>query len=89
MATFTLGIALAVGAATAFLLARGRSGPRSAWTREVRSRALRRGAWIGAAAGILIALRAIDGLTPLTAGFVILAFASAELALTARSPTVR
>ena len=82
-------VALVVGALSSrVLLAAARAG-RSARARSERSRALRRGAALGAIAGILLALRAIDGFTPLTAGFVILAFALAEVALTARTPSVR
>lgn len=82
-------VALGVGAASArALLAFARRG-RSARARKEHARALRRGAGIGVIAGILLALRAIDGFTPLTAGFVLLAFALAEVALTARTPSVR
>ncbi len=81
--------ATAVGAASArMLLTRAREG-RTARARHERARALRRGAGLGAIAGILLALRAIDGFTPLTAGFVLSAFALAEVALTARTPAVR
>ena len=84
-----IGLGLAVAAAAVRLLTRGGPRVRSAADRQARTRALRRGAWIGAAAGILLALRAADGLTPLTAGFVLLAFALAEFALTARTTSVR
>lgn len=82
-------VAVAVGALSArALLAVARAG-RSARARIERTQALRRGAAVGAIAGILLALRAIDGFTPLTAGFVILAFALAEVALSARTPAAR
>ena len=89
VATLVAAVAVGVGALSArVLLAVARAG-RSARARGERSRALRRGAALGAIAGLLVALRAIDGLTPITAGFVVLAFALAEVALTARTPSVR
>lgn len=89
VAALAAAVALCVGAASArTLMALARSG-RSARARHEQVRALRRGAGIGAMVGILLALRAIDGFTPLTAGFVVLAFALAEVALTARAPSVR
>ena len=82
-------VALGVGALAArALLGLARAG-RSARARHDRAVALRRGAALGAIAGILLALRAIDGFTPITAGFVVLAFALAEVALTARTPAAR
>lgn len=47
-------------------------------------RALRRGLEAGAVVAALASLRAIDGLTPITAGFVVLGFALAEIVLAAR-----
>lgn len=86
---FVIGVGLVVGAlASRVMLALGRSG-RSARAARDRTRALRRGVGLGAIVAILVALRAIDGLSPLTAGFVVLAFALAEVALTARTPSVR
>jgi hypothetical protein len=51
--------------------------------------AVRRGISVGLAVGILAFLRAIDGLTIVTASFVVLAFALAEVALSARTTAVR
>ena len=53
-----------------------------------RRRALRRGLSVGALVAALALLRAVDGLTILTGGFVVAGFAVAELVLNAR-PTVR
>lgn len=47
--------------------------------------ALRRGAEVGGAVALLALLRAIDGLTLITAAFVILAFGLAEAVLSART----
>lgn len=89
IAAFVIGLGLLIGALVArAMLAFGRPG-RSARASRDRARALRRGAGVGAIAAILVALRAIDGLSPLTAGFVVLAFVLAEVALTARTPSVR
>lgn len=87
LATFVAAVGLALAAAVARLLL-GRSG-RSAEARLRRRLALRRGAAAGAAVAILLALRAIDGLNPFTAGFVVLAFGLAEVALTTRTPSVK
>ena len=48
------------------------------------ARGLRRGAMIGSAVALLALLRILDGLTPLTAAFVIAPFIVAEVVLTAR-----
>ncbi|TMG46702.1 MAG: hypothetical protein E6H91_11345 [Chloroflexi bacterium] len=53
-----------------------------------RRRALRRGLSVGALVAALALLRAVDGLTILTGGFVVAGFALAELVLSAR-PAVR
>ena len=49
-----------------------------------RGRALRRGIGIGALVGVLALLRAADGLTVVTGGFVVAGFLLAELVLGAR-----
>lgn len=56
---------------------------RSARARSSRARAVRRGAELGAALGLIAALQAMGGLTPLTALFVLLSFAVAEYVLSA------
>jgi len=53
-----------------------------------RRRAVRRGLSVGGLVAALALLRAVDGLTVLTGGFVVAGFAVAELVLSAR-PTVR
>lgn len=52
-----------------------------------RGRAVRRGLGLGAAFAVLALLRAVDGLTILTGGFVVAGFALAELVLSARPAT--
>jgi heme O synthase-like polyprenyltransferase len=52
-----------------------------------RGRALRRGLGLGLAVGALGFLRAVDGLTLVTGGFVVAGFALAELVLSARAAT--
>ncbi len=56
---------------------------RSAGARASRVRAVRRGAELGAAFGLIAALQLVGGLTPLTALFVVLSFAVAEYVLSA------
>ncbi len=89
VAMFVVAVGVAVSAAVARLLLARAGGGRSAKARLQRRQALRRGAGVGAAVAILLALRAIDGLNLFTAGFVLLAFALAEVALTTRTPSVR
>ncbi len=84
-------ISLALGALAALALLR-LGAARPACGRAARpptARALRRGAWIGAAVGLLGALRAVDGLTVVTGGFVVAAFVVAELVLSSRAATSR
>ena len=57
--------------------------------RPRRFRAVRRGLEIGALVAALGLLRAIDGLTVITGGFVVAGFALAELVLSASSTTAR
>jgi hypothetical protein len=54
-----------------------------------RKPALRRGVEIGVLVAALGALRAVDGLTVITGGFVVAGFLLAELVLTASSTTAR
>lgn len=56
---------------------------RSARARSSRVAALRRGAELGAAFGLIATLQLVGGLTPLTALFVLLSFAIAEYVLSA------
>lgn len=83
-----IGVA-AAGVASLVLLRLDATGRRLRGRRPARARALRRGLGIGAIIGILAALRVVDGLTPLTALFVVLAFALAEYILSARSTASR
>lgn len=84
-------IAAAIAAATLASLAllRSAGAGRSARARSARLRAVRRGAELGAAFGLIAALQLIGGLTPLTAVFVVLSFAIAEYVLSAGTSTSR
>jgi hypothetical protein len=75
------GVAAAATASLALLRSAGVG--RSARARASRGRALRRGAEVGVAFGLIAALQLIGGLTPLTAVFVVLSFAVAEYVLSA------
>jgi hypothetical protein len=73
----------AVSALGALLLLRYAAVGRSARARASRVAALRRGTELGAVVGLIATLRVIDGLTPLTALFIVLSFAVAEYVLSA------
>ena len=80
------GAAVAVGALTAQVLVsletrRAKRGPQRG---AAIARGLRRGAMVGCAAALVILLRAVDGLTPLTAVFVVAPFVVAEAVLSTR-----
>ena len=80
------GIAMTAGAVAARTLVwAGTRGKRRQERAAAVGLALRRGAAVGAIAGTLALLRVVDGLTPITVGFVVLAFALAEVALSART----
>lgn len=89
VAMFVTAVGLAVAAGVARLLLVRTASGRSAKARAQRQQAVRRGAGAGAVVAILLALRAVDGLNLFTAGFALLAFALAEVALTTRTPAVR
>ena len=89
IAMFVVAVGISVAAGSARLLLTGAAGGRSAKARAQRQQAVRRGMGAGAVVAILLALRAADGLNLFTAGFALLAFALAEVALTTRSPGVR
>lgn len=78
-----LAAAIAAGSLASLLLLRSAAAGRSARARVSRGRAVRRGAEIGVAFGLIAALQLIGGLTPLTALFVVLSFAVAEYVLSA------
>jgi hypothetical protein len=80
---------LSLGAATAAgALAWQQRAPRTGERRRAplprRAAALRRAAESGAIVSLLLWLRAVDGLSPLTGAFVVAAFVVAELVLSAR-----
>lgn len=82
---FALALAAAAGTAQLFLMGGSRTRSRRRGLSTAELSALRRGTEVGALVGLLVTLRVIDGLTPLTAAFVLLAFGLAELALTVRT----
>lgn len=77
------GASVAAASITALLLLRYAAVGRSVRARASRAAALRRGVELGAVVGLIATLRVIDGLTPLTALFVVLSFAIAEYVLSA------
>ena len=82
-----LGTAAGSLAAMFLLRTRRRAGRRVPSMR--RELALRRGAEFGAATGLLVWLRIVDGLSLITAAFVIAAFVVAELIVSARPVSSR
>lgn len=81
-----VGGAIVIGAlAAALFVGLGTRGAKRGKRREVATaRGLRRGAMVGSAIGLIALLRVLDGLTPLTAAFVIAPFVVAEAVLSAR-----
>lgn len=87
VAIVIIALGLAAGAvATAAQLRWARSARRRASRRGV---ALRRGIEVGAVVALFLWLRAIDGLSVLTASFVVLAFVVAEAILSAQPRSSR
>ncbi|MDP9266393.1 MAG: hypothetical protein M3O91_09800 [Chloroflexota bacterium] len=87
VATAVAALAVAAGAlaAVAALWLAALGAPRGRIPARSRRGALRRGAEIGGAVGLLALLRAVDGLTPLTGSFIVLAFVVAEAVVSARA----
>ena len=83
----TLG-AMAGGIATLLQL-RPAAGPRRRASKRHPATAARRGAEIGAIIALLLWLRAVDGLSFITAAFVVAAFVAAEALLSARPQSSR
>ncbi|HUQ16933.1 MAG TPA: hypothetical protein VM070_04020 [Candidatus Saccharimonadales bacterium] len=80
------GVAVTVGALVAALLVMLTSRRRRSSGREGSTlRAVRRGVIAGSVVGLVAILRVIDGLTPLTAAFVVGTFLLAEVVLSART----
>ena len=80
------GAAVATGALVAAALVAVASRRRRGRVRDIEVvRAIRRGAVAGSIVGLIALLRVIDGLTPLTAAFVVGAFAIAEIVLSTRA----
>lgn len=80
------GAAVAFGAlAAALFVGLAERGAKRGKKREIAAvRGLRRGVMVGSVIGLVALLRALDGLTPLTAAFVIAPFIVAEAVLSAR-----
>lgn len=80
------GAAVAIGAlaALALLSVATRGAKRGPQRGAALARAIRRGTMVGCAAALVILLRVVDGLTPLTAVFVIAPFVVAEAVLSTR-----
>lgn len=89
VALLVLALGVAAGALVAMFLSRTRrrAGRRVPGMR--RGMALRRGAEFGAVVALLLWLRIVDGLSIITASFVIAAFAVAELIVSARPASSR
>lgn len=78
-------VSVAFGALVAAALVGLSGGRQKRRPRPGAARALRRGAVAGSIVGLLAVLRVIDGLTPITAAFVIVPFVLAEVVLSART----
>ncbi len=89
VALAVLAIAVIAASAASLFLLRWTVGGRRARARSSRVRALRRGLWVGAIAGLIAALQVVGGLTPLTVLFVVLSFAIAEYVLSAGAHPAR
>lgn len=78
--------AVAVGALAAAVFVRlgGRGAPRGTRRGAAAARGVRRGTMVGSAIGLMAILRVLDGLTVLTAIFVIAPFVVAEAVLSSR-----
>ncbi|MBI3522120.1 MAG: hypothetical protein HY071_03340 [Chloroflexi bacterium] len=76
---------IGVGALAAWIMFGGAASGHGRRARARAAVALRRGAAVGLVVSILATLRVADGLTPITAAFVVLAFALAEVTLSARA----
>ncbi|HVH50638.1 MAG TPA: hypothetical protein VM690_00705 [Gaiellaceae bacterium] len=76
-------ISLAAGSLASIVFLRSSIGGTRASASAARPRALRRGVEVGIVAGAVAALQVAGGLTPLTALFVVLAFAIMEYVLSA------
>ena len=86
MGLVVAGAAVATGAlvAAALVSAGSRHVRRGARRDAAIARGLRRGAMAGSVLGLLALLRVLDGLTPLTAVFVVAPFVVAEVVLSTR-----
>jgi len=82
------GAGIAIGAlVAAVLVSSGTRRVRRGRKRDVAvASGLRRGAMAGSSLGLIALLRILDGLTPLTAFFVIAPFVVAEIVLSTRRP---
>lgn len=78
------GVAIGALAVLAFVSVATRGAKRGPARAAAIARAIRRGTMVGCTAALLIVLRAVDGLTPVTAVFVVAPFVVAEAVLSTR-----
>ncbi len=90
VAVVIVALAVAAGAlATLILLRAPRAGRERRGTAVRRGVAARRGVEVAIAVALLLWLRVVDGLSPVTAGFVVGGFVIAEAVLAARTESSR
>lgn len=90
VAVVILGLAAAAGAGAVMLQVRRRGGDRRRRApAPVRAVVARRGLMVAAAVALLLWLRAVDGLSLITAAFVLATFAVTEIVLSARPASSR
>lgn len=89
VALLIVALGAAAGALATLLLLRSGTAPRRRTAHRDPATAARRGAEIGAIVALLLWLRAVDGLSIITAAFVVATFVVAEAVLSARPHSSR
>ena len=89
VAVLILTLGAAAGGVATLLQLRAGAGPRRRGAQRRPAMAIRRGAGIGAIVALLLWLRAVDGLSLITAAFVVATFVVAEALLSARPQSSR
>jgi hypothetical protein len=89
VALVILALGAAAGAATTLVQLRRAAAGRRRIGQERTGPAVRRGAEVAAVVALLLWLRALDGLSVITAAFVVATFVAAELVLSARPHSSR
>lgn len=84
VAVLIVALGAAAGGIATLLQLRPGTGPRRRVSQRRPATAVRRGAEIGAIVALLLWLRAVDGLSLITAAFVVTSFVAAEALLSAR-----